>query len=1591
MNAVERSGSEREFVIRDAAEARRRLERLQGMEPVAVNDSAFAGIMDAGQLRSIASDIYMKLQPALNEHDGRTLHFVKSGLKKTRSHSADSRTMRIIPSLPELFAKAVPLYTDRPREGKGAKAKTWHTYAVKAMIDGQETYIRLTAWESNTGELHLDYHDANFSNTKGDPRPTAVRETNPPRDGLDRLSKDTIHHWMEIVKATPDIQTEQYQQSAHGYVDLYKATPVHRAAAVIRATKNADQSLMPHELAHIILADMRDYVATGKADPQTIKQYVQLSQWAGDLNIVENVEKVARGMEQYLREGRAPSVQLVRAFGLFSNWMAKIYPDIRQYVGQDLDRNVRGVYDRWFASERQIREADIYYKGLKGKAFVNLLDDEEEKKKLEERREHNRARIRARHAREMAAVYLDAKGNQATIMERARREVDAQPVYHALTAAGGTGLDRATAVAMVGEQAVLDIIDRHGDIFAASEKAIAPVKALDKAGYWEKDKLGLFLRELAAAEPLDEAVRKHGPHARRKRFYEAMEAISRAGGMDMALALETAGQEVVDAIVEAQGEGLFRPAGHEAIEALARNTGFSSGDEMLLAMAKAPARDQSVEQAAERTTRETEKESRKWATEAVDVFADSALHHPDEDIDADTIDITRQAIHRAMKADEKRRRQYIERRVIADRARQKVESLDLRQAKNYWKWAEAERRFAQRAAEAAAAGDKSDALAALDKQQYYHALVTESFRIRKAHQDFVRKYAYRMANSELGTVAYPYRETVKDILSYWEIIKSRSFQPDNSDPQRLTLPKESDRLQNAKGEAIDEDLDAFNPPLEKLIEPWILNKRKPDNYAGLNDLTVVQMRQIDNAVQLLIDRGRGELNALKSDQAATREELKRKVMTVMKTLPDHAKSDPRTWWSRRKKGAESYFVSNLLIDRIAAEADGNPMLRGGEMGLVQRLVAGIRGREVEQMEMLEKFQNESKADFEVVDGMAKRLKKVFGASFFSVDGVEMAEGMKNKKGVPTFDADILLSIFYNMGNRGNRYALQEGHGFSDKDLDRLASLATAKEWEAIQNIGQRLDRFHPLMDEVYFRQTNKHMSKVEPTPFVVTTADGVLLHLRGWYYPLVYDPGLSDRAAAQAEMEDFKSSMRAIHTPTKSVDGFTHGRAVDEDGNPVVARPQLLKSSVLVSHLTHATRWITHAEALYEFRQLTMDPEFKEMFVQKLGEEKYRYIREWTNRLARPDKGKSGSWNNAFRTLRSMSTMASLGLNIRSALRQNESFGIAADTMTNASRDKSSGWWWMLQGFKKMGVGGFLGGWVKYQSEATKEMHEKSSEARMRSKDVNKEIRDLSGKTDPTKRDWQIGRFRLSRDIFFHFTKAMDEGVAGVVWWGSYLQARDGHAGFETEGLSKEQIEEKAVLYADTVLRTQQSPFQADYTRLQADNGPISLFTQFMGGVTPYLSHTYGMGQEWRRGRKSTYAMTRHLVYTYAIPVFVRVVLAKMLMRGLFGGDDDDDESLAKQFAWEMASNLTAPLPLVRDFVGVLQYGERSATIPSISTPGRSAAMVKRGMVKAIEEGDIEAASADFGRALAVFIPLYTPFRQARQAGEAVGVFEEED
>lgn len=152
---------------------------------------------------------------------------------------------------------------------------------------------------------------------------------------------------------------------------------------VITLMQSANESTFIHESGHYFLDVLTDVAmkddapAQVKADVQTLMDWFgvkDLDEWR-NLSIDEQRaahEQFARGFEQYLREGEAPSTALEKVFKAFKDWLTKIYKSSEE-LQVEISPEVRAVYDRLLATDEQIRAR----KGIETPSLFGGMESEE--------------------------------------------------------------------------------------------------------------------------------------------------------------------------------------------------------------------------------------------------------------------------------------------------------------------------------------------------------------------------------------------------------------------------------------------------------------------------------------------------------------------------------------------------------------------------------------------------------------------------------------------------------------------------------------------------------------------------------------------------------------------------------------------------------------------------------------------------------------------------------------------------------------------------------------------------------------------------------------------------------------------------------------------------------------------------------------------------------------------------------------------------------------------------------------------------------------------------------------------------------------
>jgi hypothetical protein len=173
---------------------------------------------------------------------------------------------------------------------------------------------------------------------------------------IDVDGKQEQVHSLEITPAMREsIQKQglplfQNEQTPQGQTQFIGQKPV------ITLFEKADRSTLLHELGHLFLQIEADVAKLPDMPADFKKDWATLENWLGVKDGVitrEAHEKFARGFEAYLREGKAPSLELRSAFRRFKAWLVKVYQDVMQ-LNVKLNDDIRGYFDKLLATDEAI-------------------------------------------------------------------------------------------------------------------------------------------------------------------------------------------------------------------------------------------------------------------------------------------------------------------------------------------------------------------------------------------------------------------------------------------------------------------------------------------------------------------------------------------------------------------------------------------------------------------------------------------------------------------------------------------------------------------------------------------------------------------------------------------------------------------------------------------------------------------------------------------------------------------------------------------------------------------------------------------------------------------------------------------------------------------------------------------------------------------------------------------------------------------------------------------------------------------------------------------------------------------------------------
>lgn len=200
----------------------------------------------------------------------------------------------------------------------------------------------------------------------------------------------------------------------------------------------------------------------------------------------------------------------------------------------------------------------------------------------------------------------------------------------------------------------------------------------------------------------------------------------------------------------------------------------------------------------------------------------------------------------------------------------------------------------------------------------------------------------------------------------------------------------------------------------------------------------------------------------------------------------------------------------------------------------------------------------------------------------------------------------IICAALNLGTKTNVQRLAGGLGVDGEKIKFFVeSHMTKKDWMFVQDLWDHISSYWKETVAVEERLNGVALKKTKAVPFSVMLPDGEMLHMKGGYYPVKFNPEKSGKAAEQelnAAAMGTMSGAQALGTRRS----FTKSRTKYD-----VFRPLLLEFSVIPEHLQNVIHNITYRIPARDVYRLVTSRKVEEYVAGTLGREYYDVLKEW--------------------------------------------------------------------------------------------------------------------------------------------------------------------------------------------------------------------------------------------------------------------------------------------------------------------------------------------------------------------------------------------
>lgn len=1274
-----------------------------------------------------------------------------------------------------------------------------------------------------------------------------------------------------------------------------------------------------------------DGLAQARRDMATLRRFAGMAE-DGDLTAEqwrEVQEYAARGFEQYLGEGRAPVKELDGVFSRMMRWLKNLYASWRQYVGADLDDDVRRVFDRLLATDEQIRNDPSLRAALE--LEQEFLADAgltaAERRELEDLRDRAEAEVTARMdaatARERGKRYREAfarakEGLQAAPFWTFIREVSHRDKALTDGEPDTGGIDRASLVEYLGEDMVKDIARKMPKLVNARGR-------------------GDTVDSLAMQYPLTD------------------------GDADALANL------IYDVIVVQDGS-VNKLAARQAEQALAEQDRAISPEDGLLAGDAYGQYLEAVEKAMRRLGKDRQAQNEQDAARRMEQESLPERYYRDlarrEVADMAVAQLDAQRFVSAL------------RRALNERSRavQRGKPVEAVQAMQRARFAFAMMQEVRKVRELVDTVQKKARKAARVKPGTYPAAQTEA--IRKLVSAFGLPAPQQAWDAQSGDMKL--RDLVQQSVDDTEAIDLMPLFPDwlldlaNPDPAaaRRGMALDWKALRPLEVEQVGNLLD------------FLVHSGREQSRTGKKSLRA--------RVQAIADEAAASMSGMKTNYASRRDslgdDLDRGFSSIDTIEWQCRKADGFQNVMGRDGSTEGVMEREVYGPLRAATDRYHARLNSTHKAVVPHLVHLLQSAKAWEKRYGSKTLNVRDEKGDVVP-VPEAIRQAGDPGWTAEMVIGMALNMGN-----TGNRERLRSSYIDGNGKGGltydmvSLLLGDDAAATLFELDAAAmtqmtagrarrdGILSATDWQAIQGVWDVLGSQWADTQAAHKRLYGFAPQGIEPGAFAVRVGDETL-RLPGGYYPIKYDPRLDMKMRAQEGKEDVLDRSEGIFGIPAARKGFTMGRVTH------TGRSLRLGVQALQKHLVDSARFI---ELGYDVRmadRIINNPTFAAEYQRVFGMQDYDRFRPNLKGLVVDEAVPDTSLLKAAEKARKHLVYYALSMNLNTALMQLTAvFPAVGDVgLVNVARGLAQ------LGTRGMGLVREVFAASPYMERRFRNIDDDLARKAMKFEPGRGMTLIRDGKVYTWEDVANLGMLPIAA-ADCAVTTAIWAGA-----YHKKMKELRGTAGWKMDRDSE--YHSQAVAYADKIIAQSNPDNDAlSKSAFARDKGIVRLFNAFSGATTKFAQRTRYMWQGVKRGRVSKAEFARMELYDMLLPALGMVAI-KGLAQGLFTGDDDEDKELARLALSTTMGQFAMAVPVLGNPAADMLVaamgtggGRRAGLSTALDTPLQLAGKIAGQGGKAARGGDVDGeklvmSALDLGSYLSK-IPVGPVMRRARRGYE---------